>query len=289
MMVGDVVLSVSCDLPEPRTVEATHPEQTAGVLRSAAGTVRLEVLRPKPAPPNRVLQSGFLHKRSPKGVIGVHAWQSRWFELSPTHLSYWELAIRSTGADDEPGTLVAFFLDRQAGSVALADVAGLREDRANLRRLDVLLKRGRMFQLAAPGADERAQWAAALQAAWVDTLAAPPSSSHAAAAAQTQRIASFFREQGSSEGVEGVAPPTAATHPAEDGDVDALRVGGDAEQSLRSEEAEIEEADDGGAGASEGLFAELDGAEEVPLVVESAEEEEEAATAASRMRTVSIA
>lgn len=37
-----------------------------------------------------VLHKGLLSKKSPKGVIGMHKWQTRWFELQPSHLAYWE-------------------------------------------------------------------------------------------------------------------------------------------------------------------------------------------------------
>ena len=34
-----------------------------------------------------VLMKGFMKKKSPKGLRGLHAWQMRWFELTRTHLS----------------------------------------------------------------------------------------------------------------------------------------------------------------------------------------------------------
>lgn len=80
---GDIMLSLSADLPVAKAIEAKSLPATADLLQTAVGLVRIEVMRPTPAPPTRVLHSGFMFKRSPKSLIGVHAWQNRWFELSP--------------------------------------------------------------------------------------------------------------------------------------------------------------------------------------------------------------
>jgi len=125
-------------------------------------------MRPLPAPPNRVLCSGFLYKRSPKSLVGMHAWQSRWFELSPARIIYWELELRTV----EEGGASCFFLGQQRGALALKDMAGIREDRTNLRRIDILMKNKRMFQLAVPTAEERGPWCDALKQGFVDALAA---------------------------------------------------------------------------------------------------------------------
>ena len=36
---------------------------------------------------------GFLKKKSPKGLPGMHAWQMRWFELTAEHITYWEISM----------------------------------------------------------------------------------------------------------------------------------------------------------------------------------------------------
>ena len=50
--------------------------------------------------------------------------------------------------------------------------AGIREDRTNPRRIDIMMKNKRMFQLAVPSAEERPPWCDALKKAFVDALAA---------------------------------------------------------------------------------------------------------------------
>ena len=60
------------------------------ILRSAVGELTIDYLRGAPQPAQLVLCSGFLDKRSPKKLMGVSAWQTRWFELTPTALTYWE-------------------------------------------------------------------------------------------------------------------------------------------------------------------------------------------------------
>ncbi|KAL1510958.1 hypothetical protein AB1Y20_005784 [Prymnesium parvum] len=167
---GDVLLTVSVDLPVPKAIEATSLHGTAELLRAATGIVRIAVMRPQPAPPSRVLHSGFMHKRSPKSLIGVHAWQNRWFELSPTRITYWELALHSAQADLDGQ--IHFFLGEQRGTIALADMAGVREDRSNLRRIDILMKNKRMFVLAVPSAEDRQPWCEALRQALLDALSA---------------------------------------------------------------------------------------------------------------------
>ena len=57
-------------------------------------------------------------------------------------------------------------------AVALTDMAGIREDRTNPRRIDILMKNKRMFQLAVPSAEERGPWCEALKKAFMDALSA---------------------------------------------------------------------------------------------------------------------
>ena len=116
--VGDVILSVSVDQPVAKKIEATAHEQTSELLRSSSGLIRIEVMRPTPAPPNRVLAHGFLYKRSPKSLINVHAWQSRWFELSPVRCCYHAPPPRARYML-ERGTYVRS-LAKQPGGVHLA-------------------------------------------------------------------------------------------------------------------------------------------------------------------------
>ena len=67
-----------------------HRYAATQILRSAVGELTIDYLRGAPQPAQLVLCSGFLDKRSPKTLMGVSAWQTRWFELTPTALTYWE-------------------------------------------------------------------------------------------------------------------------------------------------------------------------------------------------------
>ena len=64
------------------------------------------------APPVEVLMKGFLKKKSPKGLPGMHAWQMRWFELTAEHITYWEISME--GEVEEKG------------AIEVVDLAGVR-------------------------------------------------------------------------------------------------------------------------------------------------------------------
>jgi hypothetical protein len=104
-----------------------------------------------------VLMKGRLAKKSPKGLPGVHVWQTRWFELQPSHLAYWELN-KMEGAVKK-------------GSLFLGDMVGVRVAQKEPRRFDLLLKSGRMFELRAESNAERDVWCTKLQDALVQVAA----------------------------------------------------------------------------------------------------------------------
>lgn len=165
---ADIILSVS---EGSFTVEATDHDSTSRLLRSARGTLKLEVLRPVPDVPTRILHSGFLHKRSPKTLLGASTWQRRWCELTTTQMIYWEL--NTYGAQKRS------FLGAERGRIPLDQVAGVRTEaggkgKANPRRVDVLMKNKRMFELAASSAEEASAFASAIRDALLAVLTAQP-------------------------------------------------------------------------------------------------------------------
>ena len=108
------------------------------------------------APPVEVLMKGFLKKKSPKGLPGMHAWQMRWFELTAEHITYWEISME--GEVEEKG------------AIEVVDLAGVRNHQSDGERLDLLMKKGRLFQLCAPNADERDAWGKAISEALLAVL-----------------------------------------------------------------------------------------------------------------------
>mmetsp|Transcript_56704 Transcript_56704/g.93766 ORF Transcript_56704/g.93766 Transcript_56704/m.93766 type:complete len:390 (+) Transcript_56704:132-1301(+) len=107
--------------------------------------------RPDGLNSNSVLLRGLLQKKSPRSVVGIHVWQTRWFELSSHALHYWDVMETSSSCEKK-------------GTVDLSQVVGVRVHRENQCKFDLLLKSGRLFQLAAP-ASKRNQWTGALQQA----------------------------------------------------------------------------------------------------------------------------
>jgi len=106
--------------------------------------------------PVEVLMRGFLKKKSPKGLRGMHAWQMRWFELNAKELRYWEVSMEG--------------VVNLRGNVSLAELlVGVRVHHTDGERIDLLLKSGRMFQLCAPSRVERDDWGKQLQQVLVDT------------------------------------------------------------------------------------------------------------------------
>jgi len=175
--VGDTFLTIS----EGSAVTfCSDHDSTSRLLRSARGTLKIEVMRPEVDVPTRIFHSGFLHKRSPKKFLSASVWQRRWFELTATQLIYWELHIHATGPKSQS------FLGAQRGSIALSEVAGVRTDAAgskgaNPRRLDVLMKTNRMFELAAASADDATAFATAIRDTLLGVLKAEPAPDASAA------------------------------------------------------------------------------------------------------------
>jgi len=171
ILVGDVFLAVSATVPpakEPTKHEATNHQEVSDLLKSAVGEIKIEVERPEPAIPTRILHAGFLSKRSPKEVLGQGVWQRRWFELVASHLSYWELNERSDGVSSHS------FLGTQRGTIALVDIAGVRQDRHDARRFDVLMKNKRLFQFYAAKPEQAADFASHINQALLDVLTVDP-------------------------------------------------------------------------------------------------------------------
>jgi len=98
-----------------------------------------------------VLMKGRLSKKSPKSSILKVIWQSRWFELQPSHLAYWELS-KVEGAVKK-------------GHLDLAQLVGVRAHQTDVRRFDLLLESKRLFELRTESAAERDQWTRAMEEA----------------------------------------------------------------------------------------------------------------------------
>lgn len=184
------------------------------MLRSAIGQINVTVRRSKPTLAQPVLKCGFLSKLSPKKVVGLSAWQSRWFELTPVALKYWEIVV---GAEFSGGPVVATATEK--GSIPLLDMAGVKENKGKeaSKRLDVLFVSKRLFQLLAPTTEDRDKWMVAIQQAMVTALSAK------------------------AEGLSLEGDDAGASAPA------AERTSADVEASMREEEEEEVELEKGGA------------------------------------------
>ena len=120
-----------------------------------------------------MLCSGFLDKRSPKKLMGVSAWQTRWFELTPTALTYWEpMEAGIEAAKRKEGDLDSLKKPVYRGCIELSEMVGVRVDSKNEMRFELLMKSKRLFQLSAMDAAERQKWADALRQAQLDVLSA---------------------------------------------------------------------------------------------------------------------
>jgi len=99
----------------------------------------------------QVVMKGQLKKKSPKGLPGVHAWQTRWFELTPTALMYWELSVLESA--------------EKKGRIILSDVIGVRAHQVKKddHRFDLLLRNKRLFELKSRTLAERDEWVSKLQ------------------------------------------------------------------------------------------------------------------------------
>lgn len=100
-------------------------------------------------PPVDVIHKGRLSKKSPKSTPLAVMWQTRWFELQPSHLAYWELS-KIEGAVKK-------------GHLALSDMVGVRAHQRDPRRFDLLLKSKRLFELKAESHAERDEWTRVMQ------------------------------------------------------------------------------------------------------------------------------
>ena len=132
------------------------------ILRAAVGELTIDYLRGAPQPAQLVLCSGFLDKRSPKTLMGVSAWQTRWFELTPTALTYWEpMEAGIEAAKRKEGDLDSL-KPVYRGCIELSEMVGVRVDSKNEMRFELLMKSKRLFQLSAMDAAERQKWARAV-------------------------------------------------------------------------------------------------------------------------------
>lgn len=86
-------------LEESSFVCVVEPHVRAGeLIKAAIGKITLGIRRTRTSSPVvPILTNGMLSKRSPKSVIGIHAWQSRYFELSPLRITYYEFVLVTEG------------------------------------------------------------------------------------------------------------------------------------------------------------------------------------------------
>jgi len=110
-----------------------------------------------------------LSKRSPKSIVGLHAWQQRYFELSTGRITYYEFVLITEGV---PSPTV---VPEEKGTILLSNLAGVREDRAHEKRFDLLMTNKRLFQLSAGTKMERDTWVKGVQAALLAALSAQTS------------------------------------------------------------------------------------------------------------------
>ena len=170
------------------------------ILRSAVGELTIDYLRGAPQPAQLVLCSGFLDKRSPKTLMGVSAWQTRWFELTPTALTYWEpMEAGIEAAKRKEGDLDSLKKPVYRGCIELSEMVGVRVDSKNEMRFELLMKSKRLFQLSAMDSAERQKWADTLRQAQLDVLSA--SAGAVTLAAPTEEA--VYAEEGA-DAVDGV-------------------------------------------------------------------------------------
>jgi hypothetical protein len=92
--------------------------------------------------------------RSSQRIHGMHKWQMRWLELTPSRLSFWEVASDGTA---EP-----------RGALSFSDVVGVCNHTRSAHRIELRLRTGRTVHLCAPSAGDRKAWLDALQLALLD-------------------------------------------------------------------------------------------------------------------------
>ena len=161
---GDVLSFVKCTTAKSSVNEEAKTAQgVCTLLRDALGQMELTVARPLLTPLSVIVLKGFLNKRSPKSFVGVHAWQQRWFELTPDRIVYFE-----TVSQTKDGQATA--QPQEKGSIALLELKGAREVRTNEKRFDLLRKDERLFQLLAPTKEERVAWMDAIGKAIMGAL-----------------------------------------------------------------------------------------------------------------------
>ena len=91
--------------------------------------------------------------------MGVSAWQTRWFELTPTALTYWEpMEAGIEAAKRKEGDLDSLKKPVYRGCIELSEMVGVRVDSKNEMRFELLMKSKRLFQLSAMDAAERQKW-----------------------------------------------------------------------------------------------------------------------------------
>lgn len=167
---GDVLTRVTGNNAKGAVDQETRGSlKTAALLKDCIGPVTITVKRPVPSAVAIVKMKGFLHKRSPKSFAGIHAWQQRWFELTTTKLTYFEVVLRESEQD-----FVSVAVAVEKGVIPLSELAGVRAVASGKgkARLDLLRSDSRIFQMMAPSPPEREQWVKAINEAIMAGLAA---------------------------------------------------------------------------------------------------------------------
>jgi len=146
-------------------VGAAH-HTASDLIKQAIGKLTIDIKRTKSAPVVPILLNGMLSKRSPKSLVGLHAWQQRYFELSTGRITYYEFVLVTSGV---PTPVV---VPEEKGTILLSNLAGVREDRTHEKRFDLLMANKRLFQLSAATKVERDTWVKGVQAVLLAALSA---------------------------------------------------------------------------------------------------------------------
>ena len=166
---GDQITHVVCTSAKSSVnQDAKGCEATSTIFKEAIGKIMISVRRPVPCAVSLVQMKGFLSKRSPKSFAGIHAWQQRWFELTPTKMTYYEVQTRGEDADGVAVVAV------EKGCIPLCELAGVRAVASGKgkARLDLLRSDSRIFQMMAPSPPERELWVKAINGAIISNLTA---------------------------------------------------------------------------------------------------------------------
>jgi hypothetical protein len=114
----------------------------------------------------KVTMEGYLEKKSPKKMIGISAWQRRYFVLTVSSTDrgthYKVLSYFKTAEDEEP-----------LGNIPLIDVKAVNISKEKTGRFDVVIK-GRTYMLRCDNATDLQNWVNALSSTQVKPAYAKP-------------------------------------------------------------------------------------------------------------------